>query len=228
MIGFGAFVAMRNLEITSLQDDRLLLIDPTVEGFYDNVLHYETENRDILSYIEAIHEVKEAELAPFWRPIMDPSEHKGKIIYKKEQMPAVGHSYKWWEKTVSQMPPVERKKWFIGSEYQYYADEVDMINLLIAQGYSIDSAIEFFIFRESNIVIKKTGSSKTCDRYDLRNTSKILYCTNGNGCWLANGRFYNSWHLGRDNSSNIPLADLSYNDNLSQNFDTAVGYLVLK
>lgn len=234
MIGFGKFGKKRDLEIKKLLDERLMLIDPTVKGFFDKVLQFETDNAEINAYIDAVREVKEAELAPFWRPIMDPSEDGGKIIYMKGRKPAVGHSYNWWKEKAEEIPAVEGNIWLLGSEYQYYADEVALINRYVAEGHELEEAIENVVINSAKFGhyadsegaldnFEPTGSREICDCYDWGNTYKILSCTNNkvaDGFWVAGGCCY-------VNGYNRPLADLCHfncEDGVSYN---GVGWLVL-
>ena len=83
MIGFGEFSNLRYMEIKSLSDERLMLINPTAQGFYDKVLQFKTEDKDINAFIRAVYEVQEAELTPFWRPGSIRDRWKNYISKKK-------------------------------------------------------------------------------------------------------------------------------------------------
>lgn len=240
MIGFEKFGNMRNLEIKSLSDRRLRLIDPTVKGFYDKVLQFKVgvdvdvkDKKKIEAYINAIEEVQDAELVPFWRPIMDPSEIDGKIVYQKGNPPAVRHSYNWWKDKAEKMPSVEGNIWLPGSEYQYYADEVDLINQYVAEGYDLDEAIAGVVLNsvkfghyadseEAEEDFEATGSRQVCGRYDLGNTCKLLRCTNekAGGYWMAGG--HRSCY-----GDHYPLADIDHEDNVDYDETLSVGWLVL-
>ena len=217
MIGFGEFSNLRYMEIKSLSDERLMLINPTAQGFYDRVLQFKTEDKDINAFIRAVYEVQEAELTPFWRLVMDPSEIGGKITYLKRKLPAIGHSYNWWKDEAEKMPSVEDKIWLLGSEYQYYADEVDLINQLVEAGYPLDKAIEGIVLNSTEFghyvnskeakkgEFERTGSRELCGRYDLGNTCKILRCSDVKvgGFWIAGGSC-------KSNGRGATLADLKY------------------
>ena len=93
MIGFGKFGknwspknSEHSLLITSTDDARLVFIDPTSEGFFEGVLGCDTENDNIKEFIEAIQEVKEAGVKPFWKPIYDPSIDGRDIVFAKGSM----------------------------------------------------------------------------------------------------------------------------------------------
>ncbi len=208
--------ALRDVEIKSLSDERLTLIDPTVKGFYKNVLQFATANKNINAFVEAIYEVQKIELEPFWRPVMDPSEIDGEIVYMKGKPPAVGHSYKWWEDKLTNMNGVENKIWGIGNDYQYYVDKVDLINRLVAKGYDLSKAIEGVVLNSAKFGhyanskkakhhFEVTGSREVCDRYDLGNTCKIVRCTNWKDgvFWIVGGAYC---HFGNDR----PLIDFDY------------------
>ncbi len=237
MIGFGeygGFAKQRNLEITSLSDKRLMLIDPTVDGFYDNVLQFSTGRSEKINlFIEAVREVQEEKLTPFWRPVMDPSEIDGKIVYMEGEPPAAGHSYNWWKAEAEKMPSVEGNIWLLGNECQYYADEVALINQYVAEGHDLYEAIynvviksaEFGYYIDSKREtrgLEVTGSREICGRYDLGNTTKILSCSSERygGFWKAGGE----WDF---NSVESPLADLSHRNSVDKDNDDSVGWLVL-
>ena len=128
MIGFGKF-SKRSAEdtaitaltdptaITALTDTRLIIINPQEDGFFDAVLNFKSDYTSINVFIDAVEEVKAEKLDVFYKPIYDPSEDSDKIVYKKGNKPAVGHSYNWWSKTASKMPAIEGRQWKIISEY---------------------------------------------------------------------------------------------------------------
>lgn len=236
MIGFGDFGKERNSEeIKTITDERLIKIDPSMDGFYDKVLVYHSRNKNIQAFQEATEEIKEAELKPFWKPTLDPAYDGKKIIFKKGQMPAVGHSYNWWEDMAKKMPPVEGKSWQVGTEYQYYAFLVHLINQLVEKpGWNIGTAIEAVVldskvlghYANSKNAIRDfepTGSREICGCSDLGNTCKILRCSNKEvgGLWLAGGKYIN-------NGNNSPLADLGHDGSMDVDYNYSVGWLVLE
>ena len=231
MIGFGRF-GKRNLGINSLSDERLVKIDTTTEGFYDNVLNYSSKNGDIQAFIGAVREVQEVGVEPFYRPVMDPSLEDGNVVFKKWK-PAVGYSFNFWKHKAEEMPAVEGKRWHIGSEYQYYAFLTWLINQLVATGQGIKGAIEAVVldskelghYRNAKNALQDfetTGSREVCGVYDLANAYKLLACSNeeAGGFWVAGGDY-------GCNSNYYPLADLNYGDNVDYNYDFSVGWLVL-
>ena len=234
MIGFGNFERKRNLEIESLSDERLVMVDTTKEGFYDNVLNFVSENDDIQAFVKAVREVKDVGTEPFYRPVMDPSLEGDKVVYKKGKKPAVGHSYNWWVKAVKAMPAVEEKNWKIGTEYQYYAFLVQLINRLVEAGWSIEKAIEAVVLDSKELGhywnsedalydFETTGNRKVYGVYDLANTCKFLACSNEEvgGFWAAGGLYDNfSFHY--------PLADLCLFNYVGNDRLNGVAWLVLK
>ena len=233
MIGFGNFGAKRNLEIKSLSDERLVMVNPMEAGFYDNVLNFKFENDDIQNFITAIHEVKEV-VEPFYRPVMDPSLEGDKVVYAKGKKPAVGHSYNWWVKAVNAMPAVEGKKWQIGTQYQYYAFLVQLINSLVEDGWSLEKAMKTAVLDSKELGhywnslnalndFETTGNREVCGFFDLSNTCKFLSCTNEEvgGFWVAGGNYCNF-------SDNFPLADLCHDCNVDFDSSISVAWLVLK
>ena len=111
MIGFGKYGKKRELGIVSTDDARLVLIDSTSEGFFANVLGYVAEDEKLKDFIEAIKEVKEAGVGPFWKPIYDPSLDGEEVVFKAGSTPAVEHSYNFWKQKAEKMPtvPIVRK-----------------------------------------------------------------------------------------------------------------------
>lgn len=232
MIGFGRF-GKRNLGINSLSDERLVKIDTTTEGFYDNVLNYSSKNGDIQAFIGAVREVQEVGFEPFYRPVMDPSLEDGNVVFKKWNKPAVGDSFNFWKQKAEEMPAVEGKKWHIGSEYQYYAFLTWLINQLVATGQGIKGAIEAVVldskelghYRNAKNALQNfetTGSREVCGVYDLANACKLLACSNeeAGGFWVAGGLYY-------DNSNDSPLADLCHGFDVDDYHYDSVGWLVL-
>ena len=66
MIGFGNYTKKAEATpITTLEDRRLVTINPQEEGFFNEVLNFKSSNEDINLFIEAIAEVKEASLEAF-------------------------------------------------------------------------------------------------------------------------------------------------------------------
>jgi len=213
MIGFGKF-GKRNLGINSLSDNCLAIIDPTQGGFYDNVLNYTSENDDIRAFIEAIREVQDARLSPFYRPTMDPSLEGDNVRFKKGNKPAVGNSFNFWKQKAKEMPAVEGRKWRLGTEYQYYTFLVYLINNWVQNGWDCKTAIEAVVLNSNELGhywnskdakhdFEETGSREVCNIFDLANTCKLLACSNeeAGGLWVAGG-YYDV------NSSDCPLADL--------------------
>lgn len=233
MIGFGEFGKQRTMEIKTLRDKRLLKVDPTATGFFDKVLGYISENEDIKAFIEAVKEVKESKLSPFWRPVLDPTFDGEDVIFKKGGKPAVGHSFNWWQEMAKKMATVEGKKWTLGTEYQYYAFLVWLINQLVKSGWRLKKAIEACVLDSKELGhycnsenalhnFEVTGSCEVCGVCDLANTVKILRCSNEKvDCfWLAGGNY-------SDSSRNYPLAELSHDVNVNLVNNYSVPWLVL-
>ncbi|MBR3133723.1 MAG: hypothetical protein IKG42_06725 [Clostridia bacterium] len=128
MIRFKNLGRKRKLGIVYADDVPLVLIDPTSEGFFENVLGYVTENEKVQTFIEAIKEVKEEGVKPFLKPIFDPSLDGKDVVFKAGRTPAVGHSYNFWKQKAEKMQTVQEKKWSVGSKHQYYAFLVWMVN----------------------------------------------------------------------------------------------------
>lgn len=235
MIGFGVFGKKWELEISSTDDPRLVKVDPTSNGFFDNVLEFVTEDIKIQRFIEAVREVKEANLSPFWKPVFDPSFDGDKVLFRPGGEPAVGYSYNFWEQKAQEMQAESGRKWSIGSEYQYYAFLTKLIDLY-ARGdrRNIEIAMKYFVLspedrgeqryaEDRSKSLEKTGSGRLLGEfYDIRNTFKLLSCTNkeAGGFWWAGC----SDVFG---SEVLSLASLEHEDERDINYNDAVGWLVI-
>ena len=228
MIGFGE---QRNLEITSLSDERLMLIDTMKAGFYDNVLGFKSEDDRIQKFVKDIRKAREIGVAPFYKLVIDPSLEGDNVVYKKGLKPAVGHSYNWWVEAAKDMTPVEDRKWQICTEHQYMALLAFLINRAVETAWDIKVAIEAVVldsrklghYRNSNRAkgaFELTGSREIFGIFDLGNTCKILSCSNGDGFWVAGGN-YNFY------SFEYPLADLLHRKCVVIDYDSSVAELVL-
>ena len=74
---------MENMDILRLSDHRLIKIDPSTGGFFDNVIGYDSDNINIQIFVKAAQEIKRVDVEPFWKPIYDPSLVMGKIVFEK-------------------------------------------------------------------------------------------------------------------------------------------------
>ena len=229
----GKYGKKRELGIVSTDDARLVLIDPTSEGFFENVIGYVTEDGNLKDFIEAIKEVKEAGVGPFWKPIYDPSLDGEEVVFKAGSTPAVGHSYNFWKQKAEKMPTVQGKKWTVGSVHQYCLFLVWLVNSLEKKGWTIEKALKSVVliskelghYWESENALndfEKTGSREVCGVCDLGNTCKMLSCTNeeAGGFWLAGGCYDCS-------SDYYPLADIVRCYHVNNDYDGSVGWLVL-
>ena len=237
MKNFGNFGKQRNLDILdieSLSDERLVMIDPTKKGFYDNVINYSTKNTQIQSFIEAICHVKAKGIKPFYRPRMDPSIDGGKVVYKKGSIPATGPSYLWWVMASKTMPTVEGKKWKLGSKDHYQAFMVFLINGLIDTGWSIRAAMEAIVLDSMKLgnfalaknvvraVCEPTGSREILGICDLGNTFKILSSFDAmtNGFWIAGGAYFYT-------SKFSPVSQIHREFFINKKLFGCVGWLIL-
>lgn len=195
MIGFKiktkeaeAKVETRPSTITKLDDKRLIKINPQEEDFYDVVLNFKTENEDINLFIDAVEEVKDANLEAFYKPIYDPSIGKEQIIFQKGEHPSVNWSYFQCISFLKTMSEVEGRRWKLATEYQYYCFLVWLINQLHKTGKTLEDAINSVVIDSKKLEqhyeilveeacewdYKPTGSTGICGVYDLTTTSKIL------------------------------------------------------
>lgn len=237
MIGFGKFGKKRETGIVSMDDQRLVLIDPCCEGFFDKILGFTSDNEDVGEFVKAVSEVKEECVAgkvhAFRKPIYDPSLEGDKVVYEKGKVTAVGHSFNFWKQKAKEMPGIDGYAWKVGTEYQYYAFLVWLINNLVDKGWKIDDAIKAVVLDSKELghywnsdnakhEFETTGSREICGMCDLANTFKILSCTNDEvgGFWLAGGSC-------DCNSNFCPLADLDHSNNVGRDENFSVGWLVL-
>lgn len=226
MFIFGNFGKKRSREITSLKDERLLLIDPSQNGFFDNVLNYSSNFEEIENFINSVYDVKKAHLPRFWKPIYDPSFDGENIFFLKDKSVAVGRSLIWWKNTAKKIPTVHGKKWSIGTDKQYIAFMVWLINKLVDYGWSVQTSIEAVVLdsidlgiycnsRSELISPDITGTFMICGCFDLGAHFKLLISTSGGYC-RAGGAF-------SEHSYRFPLARIRHIDSTegSSIFDTA-------
>ncbi len=236
MIGFGEISKRqaKNTDITAVTDTRLLKIDPQEKGFFDNVLNFmsDSDNEDINAFIEAISEVKDANLKAFYRPRYDPFEVSDHMVaYQKGKKPAVGHSHNWWVKTALKMPAVEGRHWHLATEYQYYAFLVWLINQLVKNGKSVEEALNMVVLDSKELghyydseastkgkYLELTGSRCVLGVGDLANSLKILTCEGG---FCLCGGDYGAYGV------SYPLAYLNRFTNVDYDCNSSVGLLVL-
>lgn len=226
MFGFENFGKKRNWKITSLKDERLIMVDPSRKDFFNNVLNYSSENEDIQAFVEAVKEVKAAKLSPFWKPIYDPSTDGENIIFAKGAQPLTNRSFSWWTVQAKHMPTVKGKRWSVGTKEQYIAFLVWLINELVKSNWTIVEAIEavvldseelgiYYNSRGTELPIDETGTCMICGCGDLATRFKLLRCPDG-GFYEVGGS-----HI--SNSYKHPLVHMAHCDFIASasNLDTA-------
>lgn len=235
MIGFGEFAPeRRGTDITSLNDNRLVKIDTQIGNFYDKVLTFDTPNEKLQDFINAVIVVKEAETGSFYKPIFDPSIVGEQVVYEKKRKPAVGYSISDWIEFAGNMPKVQELTWKVGTEFQYYAFLVWLINNLVSTGWSLQAAMEMVVLDSKKLghyensvgalkCLELTGARKRGNAYDLANTCKYLRRTGkkNTGFWIAGG------HYGV-RSDIFPLAELTFVTSFTQCYCDATGWLILE
>lgn len=220
----------RSLKITSIKDSRLLKIDPSRRGFFNNILSYSSEDERINNFIQSVKEVKAAEIPFFWKPFCDPTFNGKDIIFVKGMPAAVGHSFNWWTSKVSQMSPVDGRIWSIGTDQQYIAFLVWLINRLVHSGLDIDTAVNGVVIDSKNLGIylnsvdqkfKLIGSGTRiiCQCCDLATRIKILKSTNG-GFYEASGAYVH-------NSYEYPLARIEHCNLVDHSSNLSTCWLIL-
>ena len=206
MIGFGDY-GKRTNTMTFLNDKRLIKIDPSVQGFFDQVLFFDGKEMqsDICSFICAVKEVRDKKINAFWCAKTDPSlSPTGEIIFSESQRPPymVERIDKMLLKVLG-MPKVEGRSWNLGTPYQYYVFLVWLVNEMIKSNqYNAYDAVQIVAGNSDamkptdelgNFLEPKAGAGKKeiCGVYDLANTGKLLRDANGmnNGVWLTSSAY---------------------------------------
>lgn len=156
----------------------------------------------IVEFIEDVKILQDVEeLKAFYKPNMDPGvnlrskeDEFWPITYVKGFDYAVNYGIKEWIDIIEKLPKVSDKKWKFGNEYQYLAFMVWLINMLVANGMTIEEAIYNMVVDSSDIgnydYFKKTGSDKIGRVYDLATNQKLVKCLNSNGYFLCSGSTY--------------------------------------
>lgn len=171
--------------ITSLKDERLIYINPSKKGFYDKVLSFSSENEDIKKFLRTVQIAKRTPICPFWKPIYDPSFDGENIVFEKNKLVAVGHSFKWWKDMLNTIPAIQGKKWIIGSHLDYYVFLVWLINQLVDSGWALEKAVNAVVLDSKELGVyfdnfynypnpDLTGIFEICGVYDLAGHYKLL------------------------------------------------------
>ena len=179
----------REKEIVTLSDERLIKIDPSSEGFFDNVIGYDSDNINIQIFVKAAQEIKRVNVEPFWKTIYDPSLVMGKIVFEKGENPAKNKSFYWWYEKIETIPSVEGRNWKLGNEYQYYSFLIWLINQLVEKkGWTVTESINAVVLDSKELghyapdnkdddfigQFEMTGSHEIVGVYDLANTFKFV------------------------------------------------------
>lgn len=219
MIGFGIYANNKKFDICKLTDDRLIKVDPTTKGFFDNILSVVSEDETIKEVIKAMQEVKEAKLTTFWVPKYLPTIIGNKIMFiKKEDNVITGGRFKALQIKVEEIASVEEKQWRIGTEYQYYAFLVYIINLLVDDGMEIIETIKlFFCYTKKEVDEKGIGKAKN-KIYDMIIRRMMLGCSNKKvgGFWIAGEDFFKD-----------SIGDIKYCENIDEVIFNGVPWAIL-
>ena len=168
----------------------------------------------------------------FYRPKLDPSfDNQGKICYKAGRKPAVGKSYKWWEKNAREFCPERKSR--LGTKSEYVAFLGVLLKNLVADGWEVVTAWNA-VCKDSKSLghywnsvevlhdFEHTGSREIGGFYDLANTYKILAeDEDACGFWLAGGNC-------KDVIDYSPLADFIHDFSRYGENAVSVGWLVLE
>ena len=226
----------RGLGIVSMRDKRLVRINPTSKDFFDTIIEFDTKNAKLTTgfdnarlegFIRGVEEVKKTGVAPFLKPIYDPSLDGEEVVFEVNRFPAVGYPFNFWEQKVEEMPDVQGKKWNFGTTDQYYAFLVWLINSLKKKNWSDEKAIKavvidsrelghFYNSKDALYDFEMTGCRKVCGVYDLGNTFKML----SGGFWRAGGAYFSGSYFN-------PLADIGNRHSLDGDDYGSVPWFVL-
>ena len=166
-----------------ISEGKVALIEASTLNLNDEFMRYEPENREEKELKEWLSEVIKSGLKDFYRPVLDPSfnDDKTGICYEFGRKPAVGMTYKWWEKAARKF----NKNCRLGTIDEYVAFLGVLIKKLIETGWSASEAwmavcrysCEIGNYRDSKDSkeeLENTGSREVCGFYDLANTQKML------------------------------------------------------
>lgn len=147
MIGFGQYGKERKKVI---DEDCLVTIDPSAEGFFDFILDFKTDNPVIQSFLDAVKEVSEANVGAFSVPTLYPTLDVGCIMFQSYNWYEQNKSFNWWAKMVKRLRKFDGRQWGIGTEYQYYSLLVFFIKetIEVNYDYSLEDAIKLVLDSE--------------------------------------------------------------------------------
>lgn len=230
MIKFSNLGKKQSENITSLNDERLIYINPSQKGFYDKVISFSSENEKIKKFLKTVQLAKSTNICPFWKPIYDPSFDGEKIIFQKNKPIAVGYSFKWWKDMANTIPTVQGRKWSIGTELQYHVFLVWLCNHLVDFGFTINEAIHAVVIDSqklglyfNNLYItpspELTGIFEVYGVYDLGGHYKLL--SSAKCSYLEVGGSF------IEDSFKFPLAHIEECHNLDNTCNLDTGWYIL-
>lgn len=144
---------------------------------------------------------------------IDPTVINKRLIYKKDQLPAVGLPQKKWKKILKEYNPRRNSRQMTRTEF--ICRNLFIIQKLVESGYGIDRAW-YAVCDDSKEIghynnsydakgyFETTGSREVCGFYDLANTSKLL----AEDPWNKNGGFWIAGGHCRYPSNIAPVADM--------------------
>ena len=208
------------------------LIEASKLSLDDEFMRYEPRTDGQRYFKNNLTSAIKSGVKDFYRPIYDPSiDENGNIVFVAGKMPAVWHSYDWWEKAAKEYMPERRSR--LGTKNEYLAFLGVLIKKLIAIGWNVadawyavcdDSKMLGHYWNSENAKndFEETGSREVCGFFDLANTFKILaWDKEVGGIWLASSScFFSISDVG-------PLANLVINFNQANVYDYSVGWYVL-
>lgn len=210
MIGFDQYGKERKKVI---DEDCLVTIDPSAEGFFDFILEFKTDNPLIQSFLDAVKEVSEANVGPFSVPTLYPTFDGGCIMFLSDNWYEHNMPFNWWVKMAKRLSEVDGRQWSIGTEYQYYSLLVFFIKETIKNNYdySLEYAIKLVL--DSNLFCERVIFEYANNNIILsENTMRIMRNIGKVGQMIASTNINSPGHWITQNvrMNNGPVADITF------------------
>lgn len=210
MIGFGQYGKERKKVI---DEDCLVTIDPSAEGFFDFILEFKTDNQLIQSFLDAVKEVSEANVGAFSVPTLYPILDGGCIMFQSYNWYERNMPFNWWAKMAKRLREVDGRQWSVGTEYQYYSLLVFFIKETIELNYdySLEDAIKLVLNPKlfcEKVIFKDANKNIILSE----NTMRIMINIGKVGQMIASTNINSPGHWITQNvrERNGSLADISF------------------
>jgi len=212
--------------VTNLNEEVFVLVPASSLSLTDDFMCYEPYKRREKYFKKRLVEVIKVGVKDFYRPKFDPSfNENGMICYRPGSSPAVGKTFRWWEKTAKEFCPERKSR--LGTESEYTAFLGVLLKKLVADGWKVNEAWDA-VCNDARMLghywnsegarrndFEPTGSREVCGYFDLGNTYKIL-----DRFWMVGGCYY------KYGNSFIDFVWCSIN--YHKDDDYSVGWIVLE